>query len=342
MSELLLNSLEIKGYRCFEHLTVEKLGRVNLIVGKNNVGKTAFLEALNIYASNRPSQAAYESLENRDEFLSNGEIAPDKDRGFVRNLFYGRPSLEYKSPNALISIKQVSTKDIEELERVVKGFLGEDRAVRVVAHPPGETKQRLTLDDSSRRMLPYFKSLMVSTLSLKNQKMVELWDEVEKNVLEDLVINALKIIDDNLEDIRFSSFSTGSTVRIPVIRLRGANERVPLKSLGEGMNRLLGIALALVNCKDGMLIVDEIESGLHYSILPDVWKLIFKTAKDLNVQVFATTHSKDCVEAFTAAAAESPEDGILIRLERQGEKIVAKTIEEERLELAMAHDVEVR
>ncbi len=52
MAKLLLDSLEIKGYRCFEHLTIEKLGRVNLIVGKNNVGKTALLEALWIYANN--------------------------------------------------------------------------------------------------------------------------------------------------------------------------------------------------------------------------------------------------------------------------------------------------
>ncbi len=109
------------------------------------------------------------------------------------------------------------------------------------------------------------------------------------------------------------------------------------------MSRLLGIALALVNCRDGMLLVDEIECGLHYSILPDVWKLIFKTAKDLNVQVFATTHSKDCIEAFEEAAREDEEsEGILIRLERQGERIVAKTIDEKRLELAVNHNVEVR
>jgi len=90
------------------------------------------------------------------------------------------------------------------------------------------------------------------------------------------------------------------------------------------------------------VIVDEIENGLHYSVLPDVWKLIFKTAKDLNVQVFATTHSKDCIEAFAQAAYDSPEDGMLIRLERQGEKIVAKTIEEEMLVDAVNYEVEVR
>jgi predicted ATP-dependent endonuclease of OLD family len=76
--------------------------------------------------------------------------------------------------------------------------------------------------------------------------------------------------------------------------------------------------------------------------LPDVWKLIFKTAKDLNVQVFATTHSKDCIEAFAQAAVDSPEDGMLIRLERHAEKIVAKTINEEMLADAVNYDVEVR
>ena len=77
-------------------------------------------------------------------------------------------------------------------------------------------------------------------------------------------------------------------------------------------------------------------------VLPDVWKLIFKTAKELNVQVFATTHSKDCIEAFAQAAVDSPEDGMLIRLERHGEKIVAKTIEEENLVLAVDYGAEVR
>ena len=93
---------------------------------------------------------------------------------------------------------------------------------------------------------------------------------------------------------------------------------------------------------DGILLIDEIESGLHYSALLDVWKLIFKTAKDLNVQVFATTHSKDCIEAFTQAAVDSPEDGMLIRLERQGEKIIAITVEEENLALAVDYGAEMR
>jgi AAA15 family ATPase/GTPase len=106
---------------------------------------------------------------------------------------------------------------------------------------------------------------------------------------------------------------------------------------------LFGIALSLVNCEDGMLFIDEIESGLHYSVLPDVWKLIFKTAKDLNVQVFATTHSKDCIEAFTQAAIDDEEsDGMLIRLESKNGAIKAKVFDEENLKTIARRDIEVR
>ena len=108
------------------------------------------------------------------------------------------------------------------------------------------------------------------------------------------------------------------------------------------MTRLLGIASALINCQSGILLIDEIESGLHYSIFPDVWKLIFQTAKELDIQVFVTTHSRDCVEAFAQAASESPEDGMLVRLERYREKIIAKSIAEDMLIDAVNYEVEVR
>ncbi len=69
------------------------------------------------------------------------------------------------------------------------------------------------------------------------------------------------------------------------------------------MLRALGISLALVNVKDGILLIDEFENGLYYSVQPDLWQSIFRVARRLNVQVFATTHSWDCVEGFQKAAS---------------------------------------
>ncbi len=100
--------------------------------------------------------------------------------------------------------------------------------------------------------------------------------------------------------------------------------------------------MALVNAKDGFLI-DEIENGIHYSVLPDVWRLIFETAERLNVQVFATSHSWDCIEAFQKAAQENTEtEGVLVRLDRDGEWIRAVDLGERELGIAVNGHIEVR
>ncbi len=327
--ELLLDSLEIKGYRCFEHLTIEKLGRVNLIVGKNNVGKTALLEALWIWASNqrRFDQifGLYEVLEKRDE-VSEEEPSSHEDAMAIRNIVFNYPDFEG-----------------EKVKKEIK--IGNGNYLLITLSSNGNFEPPIRKKEVSfSSTQSHFPFEFISTSGFSNNKLLDFWDYVERNIQEDKVVEAINIINKQVVDVRFSrhTFTNASASPIPIVRLKDAKERIPLKSLGEGMNRLLGIALALVNCKNGILMIDEIESGLHYSVLPDVWKLIFKTAEELNVQVFATTHSKDCIEAFAQAAYDSPEEGVLTRLERQGEKIVAKTIEEETLVDAVDYGVEVR
>ena len=117
--------------------------------------------------------------------------------------------------------------------------------------------------------------------------------------------------------------------------------------MGEGMVRLFELALALVNSilppAGGLLLVDEIESGLHYSVHEDLWTLVFKWAKDLNVQVFATTHSWDCIEAFQRAACEDESsEGYLIRLGWRKDEVVATVYDENDLAVVTRDHIEVR
>ena len=113
--------------------------------------------------------------------------------------------------------------------------------------------------------------------------------------------------------------------------------------MGDGMVRLFHLALALVNSKGGILLVDEIENGLHYSVHEDLWKLVFKTARDLNVQVFATTHSWDCIEAFQRAACEDESsEGYLIRLGWRKDEVVATVYDENDLAIVTRDHIEVR
>ncbi len=129
-----------------------------------------------------------------------------------------------------------------------------------------------------------------------------------------------------------------------VVGIRG--ERIPIGSTGEGMNRLLGIMLALLNARDGFLLIDEIEIGLHYTVQVEMWRLIFEMAERLHVQVFATTHSWDCIAALQEAMTVSETtDGQLISLQRRRSNpnlIELVTYDAEELKIATRLDLEVR
>ena len=140
-----------------------------------------------------------------------------------------------------------------------------------------------------------------------------------------------------------SNRATRSLGRRPVVKLRDEPRPVPLKSLGDGAVRLFGVALALANSKDGFLLIDEAENGIHHSIQRDFWTMILKAAHQNNVQVLATTHSWDCVAGFAKAATEIEEvDGALVRLDRYDDHIRAVEYTEDDLRIAAKHGIEVR
>jgi AAA15 family ATPase/GTPase len=380
MSKLLLDSLEIKGYRCFEHLTIEKLGRVNLIVGKNNVGKTALLEALWIYCHKGSSDELIKLLQKREQFSIDYESTENLHQ--LNQLFFGTPNLYGKHQPIFISPKH--KKDYCLQIGVVLGKIENGKVIEIKSLPTDseETRDDFFLHNSfltsvigidfkkainkkhyteiremrdfngNNRIVNFhyfglidllsIDSFLISSQGIDRKTTAEIWDRIALTDIEDLVIEALQVILPSVKRISFIENNFYS-LRIPVIRLEGMKNSEPLKVLGEGMERILGIIFGLARCKDGILLIDEIENGFHYSILPDVWKLIFKTAKDLNVQVFATTHSKDCIEAFTQAAVDDEEsEGMLIRLERKDEKIKALTFDEKELETISRRDIEVR
>jgi AAA15 family ATPase/GTPase len=125
------------------------------------------------------------------------------------------------------------------------------------------------------------------------------------------------------------------------------NKPVPLNSMGEGMSRVLQLILSVPPAQNGMLLIDEFENGLHYSVQEKVWNLIFDLSVQFNIQVFATTHSWDCIESFAKVAEERPEEGALLRLERsvlpeQEGKIVAIEYNEDELSSMTKANFEVR
>ena len=131
--------------------------------------------------------------------------------------------------------------------------------------------------------------------------------------------------------------------RRAIVRLKSNHRPVPLKSLGDGALRLFGVALALANSRDGFLLIDEAENGIHHSVQRDFWRMVMRTAHENNVQVFATTHSWDCVRGFALAAVENENvEGVLVRLEKEDEGLRAVRYSERRLRIVAEQRTEVR
>ena len=134
-------------------------------------------------------------------------------------------------------------------------------------------------------------------------------------------------------------------VRYSVVKTGRFPDPLPLANMGEGIQRIFALALAMSTASNGYLLIDEFESGLHHSIQADVWRAVFKLAHEWNVQVFATTHSWDCVSAFQEAATENEDEGArLIRLqrERHGTAIEAESYNEKAMAAVVEQGIEVR
>jgi AAA15 family ATPase/GTPase len=186
----------------------------------------------------------------------------------------------------------------------------------------------------------------VTSSSLTAEKMIGLFDRVVLTPEEALITQALQTIEPKIERIASvgseSDRYLGSRSRFMVL-LADSNQRIPIGSMGDGIWRMLGLTLAIVNAKGGVLLVDEIDTGLHFSAMSDMWKLIWETAKRLDVQVFATTHNSDCWTSLAAiASSENPsEDGITIQRIERG-KSTSVVFNERQIVIAAERGIEVR
>jgi len=190
------------------------------------------------------------------------------------------------------------------------------------------------------------KTQFVKSSSLTREEMIDLFDQLVLTPEEKIIEEALNKIDSKIKRIapissqklRYSSDSRGG-----FLVLLADGKRVPIGSMGDGIWRILGLALAIVSAKDGYLFVDEIDTGLHFTAMSDMWKMIWDTAKKLNVQVFATTHNSDCWKSLADIAEQEDvtDDGIRIhRIEKGKEKSIV--FNEAQIVIAAERELEVR
>ena len=208
--------------------------------------------------------------------------------------------------------------------------------------------QRLLNQPSNENIMPQAIGCeLLGPDSISNENIARFWNNVFLTDDEIRAVRALRLIfGDVVDRVGIIADETPHNQRSnhPVmVKLKHHGRPVPLRSLGDGATRLFTVALALANSRDGFLLIDEAENGIHHTVQADYWRMVLQTSQEYNVQVLATTHSWDCVRGFAQAATESEEvEGVLVRLERDEDGLYTVEYSEERLQTAAEHDIEVR
>ncbi|WP_373769757.1 AAA family ATPase [Delftia acidovorans] len=366
-----IKSLTISGFRNLSELEVPSFAKVNLITGKNNAGKSSLLEAIRILATGGAVTTFFDILSYRDELKLSVDSERPKaptDLYPICNLFTGFPRFVDSHQGFFISATGDFPSKINEVSGKIGWYVSRFMDNGQLSYEAAESdlfgevdgfpsleiivagrKRVIPLERLQRRALRIdtepvgFPCIYLDPFSSRStSQMGALWDQIALTDVEPEIVKALQIVSPDIQGVSVIGGDDRSRGRTAIAKSTAFENPVPLRTFGDGANRLFGIVLSLCNARNGILLVDEIENGLHYSAQKEIWRTIFKLAQKLNVQIFATSHSWDCVQAFQVAATESPDEGMLLRLSRRGERIIPTTFNESELEIATSEQIEVR
>jgi len=336
------------------------LGQVNLLVGKNNTGKSSVLEALYLLKTGGDPSALWRVMTRRGEQLPPEVRVPQGELDLC-HVFHGH---EIK-PDSTISIATSNQSPEQAIQFKAIPARREDNPT-LFAQMPAEfertTSARLAISitGSPNPLVPLvplspryglrpemFQTLnnmavnapridatspqLVTTESWSMPELMQGWNTISLTPYDKRVVSALKHLDPTINAIAVSllpQFYGGYQRGGFKIGKDGKEQPELIGSMGEGTWRMFAIAVALSRAKDNLLLIDEIDTGFHHTVMAEMWRFLFATAKDLNVQVFATTHSHDCVHALSVicrADVMSGSEVTIQRIETGKSKAVAYT-----------------
>ena len=353
----MLKHLKVEHFRGLNNLYIEQLNNINLFAGHNNSGKTSLLEALFLLFGwgNPQLLMSLNTFREIDRATGTPEAIGDT---LWKHLFFTldmERDVEISATHTSLGKLNLKIAPIRKGEIKISfdpnltSLLGTGSEITehtlqfLFTNEQNEglktssihlTSQSIQLTHAEAN-IPYKATFLSSRSGKSNEDAIQL-AQLRKRKKENLILDALRVVEPRLKSIE-DNMASGKPMIWGDI---GLAELVPLPVMGEGMTRLIRFVLAISSSPGGLVLVDEIENGFHHSILPDVWRVIDKAATEFDTQVFATTHSLECVTA--AYESLSTERFRLHRLEASEEVNRCVTYEPDSIEAAIQHGLEVR
>lgn len=346
----MLESIKIKNFRCFEEIEVSGFKRVNFIVGQNATGKTALLEAMivglqgnlqtltnltsareNAYFIKNPNRYTYNSFWShffKDEIIENPfEISlsdSKKENKLLLNGFFENESIsnnngktiEGYNPFCLLKILNEQDPIFERAKINIDGSmsLGNDK-------PVVENTQ-----------------FIQANLPFGSFGMANVFSDFSRENKEHIIIDNMKKLFPKIESLSVEVTSITSVFA----KYNDIKIKIPLSQVSFGINKALGIILSIMKNKNGIVLIDEIENGLHVSILEKFWQVLYDIAVENNVQLFITSHSKECMVAAEKVVTEHEADFSLFRMVSKDGKIIVRQTDGQSLSQYLGADYDFR
>ena len=344
-----LTYFKVENFKKFKSLEVSDIGQFNLIVGDNNVGKTCLLEALlfdedaghlldNFYIAltKRGLKFQIEKITSEVKGVSTSKTIYPEENYFKKyifkecNSFEDKLSIQYKnkkeeSLEIVLRVPKIDSEWIQEESDLAKQFKKD--GIRIEDFEK-EYFQMYLNGKPTRQLSIYSYNEKISNSPLvcfkdssSDKVTIDLYNNLDIEG-EEFLLNTLKIINPELFKIGFKN-EFEDLKDVFVLSFNGEKKQIPINFLGDGFKRIFFIILKTISLKGKRIMIDEFEIGIHHSKLKDFWVNIFKVCKELDVQLFATTHSDECIEDYVEAAKEVNEQNIrLIRLQENKDKSI--------------------
>ena len=351
----MFDHLKIRQYRALSNLEINSLSRINLIAGQNNTGKTTLLEALFLLsgAGNPEIVLKINSVRGTQSTVGR-ELVETSWKPIFTELDVTR-SVEivghHKSLGVLtlkVAISRPETVEFSHPRISDAGNTTEtelsSRSSLLFSFKQGSRKRatgeirpaRDGVEIKAPSLPPPFPAAFLASRIGNFKEDAKRLGQLRKRKQGALLLKALQIIEPRLQSIEDNSASGVPMIWGDI----GLSELVPISVMGEGMGRIARLVLAISAAPKGMLLVDEIENGLHHSVLGKVWKAVQEAATQFNTQIFATTHSIECVDA--AHKSLDMDKVAFHRLEVHEEAIFCVSYGPSEIKAALDHGLEVR
>lgn len=346
---MIYTDFSVENYRGIRQCVLHELEWVNLFFGKNNCGKSSLLESVFILSGpDNPilpilanKSRALDSLEETDLKIEFYQANPENS---IRLNSRGEQSRQVAIQMIESHTQNISLEDLQHTssERVGKRYglkfnfsIGTEKENKYhceLVVTEGKTGN-VTTDKRYKEAL-YVEYIPSNHLQVNVEEKLM---EVIKNKQENEIVEALRIVEPRITDLQL----VGNRIMVDV----GLPTRLPINVLGDGVRKVLAVVLSIYRCRNGVLIIDELDNGLHFSVMPRLWKVILYMCEKYHTQIFASTHSYDLVKSLSEIVEKSDEKPRVASyklIRKNDDELAALRYSAEELTYAIVQQMEVR